>query len=228
MTKHINSYMSKSNVILAIFLVIAIVYLVWAVYAAYFKGSAFSRNEEHFTDGKLTDYEARMAVMKVFDTVLHRKPLPDEIDKYAKVTNEQDMLIAVMTDYNITTPPPPPTAAATASEDTASASASVPAVVTSATTATAVTGPLTTAPTTPAHVVPATHAIQAIPVPAKTEAFDQSTNKKSNANANANGAASPSSNPSIDLKSVETNLSTIVDTVNSIRALLYTQTMCEQ
>ena len=213
--------MSKSNVILAIFLVIAVVYLGWAVYAAY-----FMKNEEHFTDGKLTDYEARMAVMKVFDTVLHRKPLPDEIDKYAKVTNEQDMLIAVMTDYNVTTPPP---SAITTTE--------TPATATVATVGTVVVPPVTTNGATTAAVAVAVAPVTSPSastgvVPAKSEGFGQApANSNSNSSrktTNSNGAASPDANPVIDLKSIETNLSTIVDTVNSIRALLYTQTMCEQ
>ena len=187
-------HMSKSNVILSIFLIIGIVYLVWAVYAAYFKNS-----KEHFTEVKLTDYEARMAVMKVFDTVLHRKPLPDEIDKYAKVTNEQDMLIAVMTDYNVTTPPP----TVVAPTANANAIAPVPVVVDATTTA----------------------------VPPSKEEFDgpaPAPGPGPSKQANANGAVPPSSKQVIDLTAIETNLSSIVNTVNSIRALLYTQTMCEE
>jgi hypothetical protein len=92
---------SKSNLILVLFLAIAICYLLWTLYAAFCK-----KPTEHFTSETLDDYEARMTVMKIFDTVLHRKPTPDEIDKYAKVTNEQDMLVAVLTDFNIATPTP--------------------------------------------------------------------------------------------------------------------------
>ena len=217
------THMSKSNVILSIFLVIGIVYLVWAVYAAYFKNS-----KEHFTEVKLTDYEARMAVMKVFDTVLHRKPLPDEIDKYAKVTNEQDMLIAVMTDYNVTTPPP--TVASASATVAVAAPVAVPAAVATATTVTAPTHPSESFVPASASASALASASAAASASASTddglkkEEFNSASSKKTN----SNGAVSPSANPAIDLTAIETNLSSIVNTVNSIRALLYTQTMCEQ
>ena len=218
------THMSKSNVILSIFLVIGIVYLVWAVYAAYFKNS-----KEHFTEVKLTDYEARMAVMKVFDTVLHRKPLPDEIDKYAKVTNEQDMLIAVMTDYNVTTPPPTAATATVASATVAApAPVAVPAAVATATTVTTPMHPsesfVTAAASASASATTLASASTTTDDGLKKEEFNSASSKKTN----SNGAVSPSANPAIDLTAIETNLSSIVNTVNSIRALLYTQTMCEQ
>lgn len=90
---------SKNNIILAAFLIVAVLYLGYSVYATYFY-------KEHFVDGQhLNDYEARMHVMTVFDTVLKRKPTADEIDKYALITNEQDMLVAVLADYKALPPP---------------------------------------------------------------------------------------------------------------------------
>ena len=69
--------LSKGNMILALFFLVAVGYLLWILYVYFIK-----KPTEHFTEShKLDDYEARMTVMKIFDTVLHRKPLPDEIDK---------------------------------------------------------------------------------------------------------------------------------------------------
>jgi hypothetical protein len=106
------SNQSKGNAILMVFFLVALAYLAWIVYAA-----LRSRKKdalEHFTDSDktvqssdspdpaLTGYESRMTVMKVFDNLLHRKPEIAEIEKYADITNEQDMLVTVIADYDIT------------------------------------------------------------------------------------------------------------------------------
>jgi hypothetical protein len=105
------SNQSKGNAILMVFFLVALAYLAWIVYAA-----LRSRKKdalEHFTDSEktvqssdssdsaLTGYESRMTVMKVFDNLLHRKPEIAEIEKYADITNEQDMLVAVIADYDV-------------------------------------------------------------------------------------------------------------------------------
>jgi len=171
--------MSKENVVLVLFFMIALVYLLYVVYTTYFK-----KQEEHFTeDNNLTDYQARMTVMKVFDTVLHRKPQPDEIDKYAKITNEQDMLVAVLADYNVTAPTTPTTA--TTATETFDTVTPAPVPGTSTLPDIVPVGPITPAPT-----------------PATTSVVSK-------------------------VKTIEDNLSNIMDSVNSIRALLHSQTMSE-
>ena len=185
---------SKSNLILVLFLAIAICYLLWTLYAAFCK-----KPTEHFTSETLDDYEARMTVMKIFDTVLHRKPTPDEIDKYAKVTNEQDMLVAVLTDFNIATPTPLP--GGVTSESTSDAPKKD------------VVAPKKDVVASP--VVPSTVVVP----PASAESFAPVPSKAQN--------TYTSSNVDIDLKAIEGNLSSIMDSVNMIRSSLYLQTMCE-
>jgi hypothetical protein len=173
--------LTKENVVLVLFFVVALAYLFYVVYTTYFK-----KQEEHFTE--LSDYQARMTVMKVFDTVLHRKPAPDEIDKYAKITNEQDMLVAVLADYNVTN-------ASTSSNSATVVHTSVPdeqAINMLAPTPASETFEATI---TPAHV-PLLTSVPVVPVSAKKH-------------------------------TIEDNLSTIMDSVNSIRALLHAQTMSE-
>lgn len=88
--------LTKKNVILFVFLLLAIAYLFWILFKTMQKQFCKSNVNEHFTE-----YESRMNVMKVFDSVLNRKPTQEEIDKYFMIENEQDMLIAVMEDNNI-------------------------------------------------------------------------------------------------------------------------------
>ena len=82
---------TKENVILTVFLVVAIIYLLW-LFIKSMKGAYCT---EHFTE----EYECRMSVMRVFDKTLNRKATQEEIDKYCKIQNEQDMLVAVIADY---------------------------------------------------------------------------------------------------------------------------------
>lgn len=44
-------------------------------------------------------YSARLAVIDVFDSYLHRNPTPTEITRYSMHKNEQDILTAVMNDF---------------------------------------------------------------------------------------------------------------------------------
>lgn len=194
---------SKSNLILVLFLAIAICYLLWTLYAAFCK-----KPTEHFTSETLDDYEARMTVMKIFDTVLHRKPTPDEIDKYAKVTNEQDMLVAVLTDFNIATPTPLP--GGVTSESTSDA----PKKDVVASSKKDVVAP-PRKDVVASSVVPSTVVVP----PASAESFAPVPSKAQN--------TYTSSNVDIDLKAIEGNLSSIMDSVNMIRSSLYLQTMCE-
>lgn len=92
--------LTKTNVILFIFLLVAIAYLVYLL-----KISFVSKNtEEHFVVEEDSTYESRMYVMKVFDLVMNRKPTAEEVSKYSALKNEQDILVAVMNDFNKSTP----------------------------------------------------------------------------------------------------------------------------
>jgi hypothetical protein len=201
--------MDKNNVILALFLFVAIVYLVWMV---------TKKPTEHFT---LDDYQARMTVMKIFDTVLHRKPQPDEINKYSKVDNEQDMLIAVLADYNIAAPPPSAPAPPSASSTPTHSPLLAPAPPASAPAPPAPAPPTPSPPSAPAPPPPTP-----APSPPSTPTPESFAPKASPAPAPGPGAANRNA-PSIDLVKVETSLSAILDNVNAIRASLYTQTLCE-
>ena len=55
---------------------------------------------EHFIQEN-PDYQYRMEVMKVFDLYLNRNPTNDEIEKYSKLKNEQEILLAFLRDFNI-------------------------------------------------------------------------------------------------------------------------------
>lgn len=170
---------SKNNIILAAFLIVAVIYLGYIVYTTYFF-------KEHFVDGQhLNDYEARMHVMSVFDTVLKRKPTADEIDKYAVITNEQDMLVAVLADYKAL---PPLAATTTPAKGVVNDEEKI-------------VETLNPAPVPPTSATPST--------PSSSKA----------------GAKTANSN--INLKEIETSLSTIHDMVALIRTQLYTQVMCE-
>ena len=52
--------------------------------------------KESFVDEKA--YMNRLNVMKIFDSVLNRKPTPEEIEKFATADNEQDMLENIVND----------------------------------------------------------------------------------------------------------------------------------
>jgi len=87
---------SKSNVILIVFLLLGIAYLFWLAMK-----TKNCKVQEHFTDVSAGNYESRMNVIKVFDTVLHRKPTQDEIEQYYIIENEQDLLMTVLADFGV-------------------------------------------------------------------------------------------------------------------------------
>lgn len=194
---------SKNNVILIIFLAIALGYLAWCIYI-FFKNE---QGKEHFTTEPLTDYQARMTVMKVFDTVLLRKPKPDEIDKYSKITNEQDMLVAVLSDYKGTASDELTKVVTTAETSIANA----PTVATVATTATATIATATTA-TAPATNTSATNT-SATPVP--LEPSEKFVVKQESSSTTQEFKITPT-----DISTIQDTLSGIVDLVNTIRAQL--------
>jgi hypothetical protein len=47
------------------------------------------------------NYNMRQEVLNIFDLYLGRKPSVEEIEKYSKVGNEQDILISVIKEFNI-------------------------------------------------------------------------------------------------------------------------------
>lgn len=60
-----------------------------------------NKDMEHFVEQN-PDYKFRLEVMKVFDLYMNRNPTPDEINKYAGIQNEQDILLTILKDFNIT------------------------------------------------------------------------------------------------------------------------------
>lgn len=70
-----------------------------AVYVKYDRRDRIEKFEEN------PDYKYRLEVMKVFETHLQRNPTPDEIEKYVKFGNEQDILMEITKDYKVSTRP---------------------------------------------------------------------------------------------------------------------------
>jgi hypothetical protein len=201
-----NINLATENIILLVLFVIATVYLLWELYERYIR-----TKKEHFTaDQPATstdtvqnpaEYQARMTVMKVFDTVLKRKPTTDEIDKYSKISNEQDILIAILADYNVkstgldglaegfVTPPPPSMTTPPVSVTTPPASVTTP----------------TPSVQTPPHVstpAPVPNVVPLAPTPTVQE------------------ETTPFTIPRANMQAIEFNLKTLVETVTSLRALL--------
>lgn len=104
--------MSKENLILLIFLFIGALYLLWIIFQLLQKNFC-NKRVEHFTTiepepeaksehvVKDEEYNSRMDVIKVFDTVLHRKPTSEEIEKYSVIENEQDLLVKILSDFKV-------------------------------------------------------------------------------------------------------------------------------
>lgn len=59
------------------------------------------KDMEHFVEQN-PEYKYRLEVMKVFDLYMNRNPTPEEINKYAGIQNEQDILLTILKDFNIT------------------------------------------------------------------------------------------------------------------------------
>lgn len=103
--------MSKQNIILLIFLFIGLMYLLWIAFKMFQKSFCslpVKTVQEHFTtteeetpavSSEDTHYKNRMNVMKVFDTVLNRKPTSAELETYSAISNEQDLLVKVLADH---------------------------------------------------------------------------------------------------------------------------------
>jgi hypothetical protein len=83
--------LSHLNIVLIVLLILGVVYLFYPTIMA-------KLGREHFTAEPSDSYVSRMNVMSVFDTLLSRKPTGEEIEKYSKLKNEQDILSAIMKD----------------------------------------------------------------------------------------------------------------------------------
>lgn len=98
--------MSTENIILIVLLLVGLGYLMWVAFNM-MKKSYCGKVKEHFTETKeevvtieedtdSEEYKSRLNVMKVFDTILRRKPTSEELEKYSKISNEQDILVEVL------------------------------------------------------------------------------------------------------------------------------------
>jgi hypothetical protein len=88
--------MDKINIYLLLTLVIILAYVL--VYFFVIR----KNSKEHFTTEQ-NDYESRLQVMKVFDMIVKRKPTTEEVEKYSKINNEQDLLVQILQDYTNST-----------------------------------------------------------------------------------------------------------------------------
>lgn len=92
----INASPEKAYIILFILLIIG--YSIFLIIRTLRKTNPVE--VEHFVE-EHPDYQYRMEVMKVFDLYMSRNPTPEEIDKYAVLRNEQEILLAFLRDFNI-------------------------------------------------------------------------------------------------------------------------------
>lgn len=97
---------SKGNIYIMLFIFIGLAYVLFLVYQ-----NVYANQKEHFEE-PVNDkqYKANLQVIKVFDVVLNRKPTNEELEKYGKSENEQDILIAVMNDFKNGAKPKEPVA----------------------------------------------------------------------------------------------------------------------
>jgi hypothetical protein len=102
--------LSPGKIYALLFLAVVVVYIAYFVVQHIFKRPRV----EHFRDMGSKDllkraekdcklYNMRQEVMNIFELYMGRKPIPEEIGKYSIHGNEQDILIAVIKDFNIAT-----------------------------------------------------------------------------------------------------------------------------
>lgn len=89
---------SPTKVYIILFVLVILGYGVFVISKSLKKNS---QNLEHFAEEN-PDYKYRLEVMKVFDLYMNRNPTPEEITKYASIKNEQDLLLTILKDFNIT------------------------------------------------------------------------------------------------------------------------------
>lgn len=89
--------MNGLNIVLALLLVAVLSYIIYVVVTS-------NITKEHFTTEEEGGYDARIETIKIFELVLNRKPTTEEIEKYSKFKNEQDILIQVLSDYKSIAP----------------------------------------------------------------------------------------------------------------------------
>lgn len=90
-----SSSLSRGKVYIIVFLVLGILYITF--WSLRISKDVPRHTAEHFEDS----YQYRMEVMKVFDMYMNRNPTTDELDKYASLKNEQDILTSILKDFNI-------------------------------------------------------------------------------------------------------------------------------
>ena len=88
---------SPEKIYLVLFVLVIIGYTVFIIMRTMKKSTV---DVEHFVESN-PDYQYRMEVIKVFDLYMNRNPTPDEIQKYAQLKNEQEILLAFLKDFNI-------------------------------------------------------------------------------------------------------------------------------
>lgn len=93
--------MDKINIYLLLTIIILLAYVL--VYFCVIR----KNSKEHFTT-EHDDYENRLQVMKVFDMIVKRKPTTEEVEKYSKIQNEQDLLVQILQDYTNSASDSPP------------------------------------------------------------------------------------------------------------------------
>jgi hypothetical protein len=106
----VNPQVSKTKIYVILFVIVAALYGGYLIYQTMYKRHS-NITQENFVDEKQDqepgdtskDYEARMNVMKVFELIMGRNPTSDEITKYSKFKNEQDILINVLKEHNTQT-----------------------------------------------------------------------------------------------------------------------------
>lgn len=88
---------SPMKVYVMLFMLVVMCYVVFIIIQTTQKRN---KDLEHFVE-ESPNYKYRLEVMKVFDLYMNRNPTPDEIEKYARIGNEQDILLAILKDFNI-------------------------------------------------------------------------------------------------------------------------------
>jgi hypothetical protein len=81
--------------------------IIFIAYGTFIIVKVFNRKNVDYEHFKVSEedstYQYRMEVIKIFDMYLHRNPTPEEIDKYSELKNEQEILLAVLRDFNVDT-----------------------------------------------------------------------------------------------------------------------------
>lgn len=102
---------SKTNVILAIFVLVGVLYISLLLNKTYFSKSVekFESADDDDADVDSSDkgidkaYASRLYVIKLFDAIINRKPTDDEVEKYSSFSTDKAIMNAIMGDYDVLT-----------------------------------------------------------------------------------------------------------------------------